>query len=504
VKIARISENLNKKDAMNEKIKKVKLDDEVEVAIETAGGLARFLDLLERFGRVLRLGVAVAEKIFKPLEVLSSALMALNYLRSRVGLDRTKAATYQRKKAKNEVLAFLSVVAVGLGAGTLMSTGVGAIALIAGGYLLSGIKSLYLIRETNKGISILQQEQASRASQMKAILEKTHPAKDDFHTLSKLAKTYVAEHHRLQEKKEKQKDRKIEIAFTLLATVSFVGAAVFPPLLIPMVAVGLLSVVGNATRPLLSWVKKKVTALFSSGKKSADKAHGNSRTNFSVIDSALGEGGSFSKSAHAMFDRYQGQLLESKKEEIKRETESKLRSRRQEADALPIQVNQANQVPAEFHEIWVRMKDIAQKKEALTDEKEELVDEKEARSETGESVESLDARIAELDARIAKFDQEWEGLNAQFSDFNDRRNLLASTQRALESEIVETRGHLTQLEKPENHDVSHLMQTNPLLSELERNQVSPIRNMDILRLSKRETPLQSQRRVSEEGEGLSG
>jgi hypothetical protein len=488
---------------MNEKNKKENADDFLEKSIEAGGGVARFLDLMERFGRAFMVSVGVAEKIFKPLEVLSSAVMALKSLLGRTVLDKDHPE-YEKKRQKKEVLAFLSVAAVGLGVGVMFSTGVGAIALIAGGYVISAVKSLFLIRETNKKITSVRLEQEGRAHRIKALLAEPAPTSAHFHELSDLAKAYLTEHHRLEEKKEKQKDRKIEIAFTLLAAVAFVGAAVFPPLLFPLIGVGLLSVLGGGIRPLVQWVKAKVPRFFSWGKKTEHKRHEGPNENFSIIDSALGQGASFSKSAHEMFERYEARLLAEKHEALASNLASVTRERDRVSEEMrslheeALQKSRALNVSesGEINDVWAQIK-------AVEAEKENLEDEKEDRIESGQSVEALDQDISICEEKLSHLTARLSELNAEKSARVEKRTSLLKAQADLESKIVEKRTHLSSLEE-KAYNASHLMRVNPGLTEIEEAQLSAIKGMGILSYAKKETPVRAKRRSSEEGEGLSG
>jgi hypothetical protein len=204
-----------------------------------------------------------AETLFKPLEVLTGFLSVTRAVVSRMNLDRRRnrdissESEYQSKKRKRDVLAFLGLVAFGLSIAVLSSTGVGLIALYAGMSVISGFKLFYVHHRTAEKLKVQKLALESRSQEIKTLLAKDNPTAEDLKALAKKVDKYLKSHHRVSGKQNKQRERKIEIAVGVAVLVSFVVAAVFPPVLIVMVGVGL-GVMGlNVGRKIFGWARKK-------------------------------------------------------------------------------------------------------------------------------------------------------------------------------------------------------------------------------------------------------
>ncbi len=320
-------------------------------SVESGGVMAQFLDFVGVVSRGLEIGFSIADKIFKPLELVTNALSLLRNFSTRSALDRAAdPKEYARKKRKKDVLALFGTVAVGLGFGVLFASGVGAVALIAAGYVVAGVKSFYLNRETGKKIKTFQEKQKERAQKIVEILQKEKPTREDFLYLSEESRNYLEKHAEIKEKKEKRKDRSIDMAFTVLTTIAFVAAAAFPPLLLPMGAVGVGLIALGAGRNLVNWAKKKFPRIFSFGSKSKDETDDQKKSHQKAKDkkykilnemvasvtstssqSSQSSGSSFTEMANGMLHRYEVACALEKRAREAEEKEAAARSAHESA-----------------------------------------------------------------------------------------------------------------------------------------------------------------------------
>jgi hypothetical protein len=421
--------------------------------IEKMGTATRFLDLVAGACRKLEMGCSIAEKVFKPLEFMTAALGTVGTLISHQNLDRT-AHDYEEKKNKKLSLIGFGVLAAGLGLGVIFFTGIGAIVLIAAGYVVSAAKMAYLHHYTAKNLKVAHKEQLSLAQQVKDLLSKPQPSKDDFHVLSEYANKYVQESSRIQHKQHKQSDRKIDIALTGLAAVAFVLAVAFPPVLMVMGAIGLGIVAVTAGRKLFQWAKDKYPNILKFGKKLPPEVSAKDQK-YKILNEMIasvtpsGEAPtSFAATANAMLHRYEqqhtnhessaqqgaklGQGLDAQAEpniEVKTNVHREIEALQEESRAKGLLLNGAVSKLREVSESY---------KEAL--KYREDLDEK------GEDLTAIHQKIEELTQKIVLANTEVNGHK--------------SSQLDLASTIEAKRKQLSSEEKQE-YNRAHLMSLDP-------------------------------------------
>ncbi len=332
---------------MKEHAKKSKdnVIDEVSEAVESGGILAQFLDFIGVIGRGLEVGFSIVDKIFKPLELVTNAISVLRNLLDRSSLNRVSdSEVYEQKKRKKDALALFGVVGFGLGVGVITSTGVGALALIASGYVVTASKLFYLHRQTAKKIKASEHEQKAKGQNILQLLKKDKPTKEDLYELSAYVNEYLEKYHQVEHKKEKQKERIFDMGSTILVTVAFVVAAVvaaaFPPLLIPMGFIGLGIVMLGPAKKLFNWASKKYPRIFSFGRKSKEKASAQDKAKtekYEILNEMLASASSsvsssvsgtsapvsFSSAANDMLHRYEAQRAAQKMAEEKVRAEAR-------------------------------------------------------------------------------------------------------------------------------------------------------------------------------------
>jgi len=257
------------------------LHEAAEGAVETVSDINEKISALGKevhtLGESLESVCQSAEQIFKPLELITSSIALIRHLTKSIQLRRKTGAlpveTFHHKKLKNDVLILFALAGVALSLGAILSTGIGAMAILGGSYVVSTLKASYLYYRTAKKIKRETAERLNLAKEVDAILNDPSPKKDQFHELSSRITRYLKLNEVLKIRTLKQQQLRRDIGLCILSACAFIAAGAFPPLLIPLAASGLGVIAFGAGKKLFHWAQKHYPRFFHSQEKQLRTKH---------------------------------------------------------------------------------------------------------------------------------------------------------------------------------------------------------------------------------------